>query len=208
MYCCEHGVRWIILWLPATWLPMGKIFHYAELDSAADVPDNTMVKWCLSLLGAQSLFFTEALYESFASGVPTWSCALYSLARLSHSSLVTICAVARLVQWLGRRKHRLFRLEQLVGNVTSLGVVLVDEEISHSCPKAQGCFLKAFMQNFLACQALLLYQSNHLLLCQAALISPWVWCEGSRACLPQHLSFCSSLDTLGDVLSAVLLFFL
>lgn len=95
-----------------------------------------------------------------------------------------------------------------VGNVTILGAVLVDEEISHSCPKAQGCFIKAFMQNFLACQPLLLYQNNHLLLCQAAPIAPRVWWEGSRICLTQHLFFCSSLDSLGDVLSAVLLFLL
>lgn len=142
---CDSLARW-------PWLPVGKVSILLNLILQLMSQTTTMVKWCLSLLGTPSLLFTEGfIYKLCCFKCSQMElCSLYSPARLSHSNLVTICAVARLAWWLGRKVCLLPGWCQQtpsllvgaahVGNFTTLCILLVDTEIWHSCPKAQGCF--------------------------------------------------------------------
>lgn len=138
-------------------------------------------------------------------------CSLCSPARLSHSSLVTICAVARLVRWLPPPRL-------VLANTISSGWGSSCRQLHHSwCTpgrqkfdihalKLRAVFKRRSCKAFWSVNHCLLYQIDYLFLCQTVPITLWVWGKDNRICLSQQLSSCLSLYTLGDELSGVFAF--
>lgn len=126
--------------------------------------DGVCCSWAHSLCSP-----LEVSSLSFAPGVPSWSWALFAL--LPDFPTTTW---SPFVPWqdplggweqkstsprVGVRKTPSFLVEGAhTGNFRSLGMALVDTEISHSCPKAVGCFKRHSCKTFWSVNHSLLYQ--------------------------------------------------